>query len=516
MTSAALGRGFPAHWSAHFSGKGWTGLLGPLGLAWLAILLVFARDVADMATIWWTSSTFSHCLFIPLIAGWLVALRRDELHAVAPQPWLPGVAFVLGSALLWTIGEAAGLGLFRHAAIVLMLQSLVLTILGLNATRALLFPLFYLSFMVPAGEELVPLLQTVTAQMSMAMLGLAGIPAHINGVFITIPNGYFEVAEACSGVKFLIAMVAFGALAAHLCFKTWTRRALFMLACVIIPVLANGVRAFATIYVADLKGVQAAAGFDHVVYGWFFFAVVMALIMALAWPFFDRASDAKALDGFKAMTVARKANCRLVLGWSFLALAAPIGWQMAASAAGRIEMPSKISLPTVRGWSQTEAVGTPWSPHYAGADHQLLGHYQNAAGDQVDLAIVLFAWQDEGREVIGFGQGAASPDGPWTWTASANAPEKGKAERIVARGPVDREVLTYYVTSRGQTGSAHDVKFNTIIQRLFGGDQAVAAVLVSAQDRPDRPARASLDRFVADLGSPDDLATRLIREARAR
>jgi exosortase len=64
--------------------------------------------------------------------------------------------------------------------------------------------------------------------MSMLLLALSGIPASLDGVFITTPTGYFEVAEACSGVQFLIAMAAYGVLVANLCFRSWTRRLLFV------------------------------------------------------------------------------------------------------------------------------------------------------------------------------------------------------------------------------------------------------------------------------------------------
>src|SRR3546814_10607325 len=91
--------------------------------------------------------------------------------------------------------------------------------------------------------------------MSMVLLGLVDIPAHIEGIFITTPTGYFEVAEARSGVEFLIAMTAFGALVANVCFSSGKRRALFMLAAIVIPIVANGIRAFGTIYIAHLPDI---------------------------------------------------------------------------------------------------------------------------------------------------------------------------------------------------------------------------------------------------------------------
>src|SRR3546814_5512626 len=105
-----------------------------------------------------------------------------------------------------------------------MLQGAVGAALGEKLVRALLFPLGYALLLVPFGEELVPLLQTFTAHISVVLLHLSGIAAEMQGVFITTKAGFFEVAEECSGVNFLIAMLAYSVFAAHLCFKSWTRR----------------------------------------------------------------------------------------------------------------------------------------------------------------------------------------------------------------------------------------------------------------------------------------------------
>src|SRR3546814_8602466 len=156
-----------------------------------------------------------------------------------------------------------------------MLQGAVIGVLGPQISRALAFPLFYVLFMVPFGEEFVPILQTITAQLSMLFLGWSNVPAHLTGFFISTPTGYFEVAEACLGAKFLIAMTAYAALVSNVCFKSWPRRIVFLSGSLIIAVVANGVRAFGTIYVAHRTSVDFAVGFDHVIYGWVFFAIVI-------------------------------------------------------------------------------------------------------------------------------------------------------------------------------------------------------------------------------------------------
>ncbi|MCA0188368.1 MAG: exosortase, partial [Proteobacteria bacterium] len=190
----------------------WRRQLLLLGLATAVILIAFGRDAADIADIWWRSDTFGHCPIVAVMIGWLVWQRRALLAELTPRSWAPGLLLVGMGAGGWLLGDAAGVAQARHLGLLFMLQGAVVSLLGPSVSRGLLFPLGYALFLVPFGEELVPPLQTLTAKMCMALLGLVGLPAHIDGVFITTPTGYFEVAEACSGVNFLIAMFAYAVL----------------------------------------------------------------------------------------------------------------------------------------------------------------------------------------------------------------------------------------------------------------------------------------------------------------
>ena len=186
--------------------------------------------------------------------------------------------------------------MFRHAGLVLMLQGAVVTVLGPNVARGLLFPLAYMVFLVPFGDFLEGPLQTITVAMVMPLLHLSGVPASVDGVLITTPNGYFEIAEACSGAKFVIAMIAYGVLVANVCYVAWPRRVAFLAMALVVPVIANGLRAYGTIYVAWWTSVDRATGIDHIVYGWVFFGIVMAAVLAIGWRWFDRDPDAAWFD----------------------------------------------------------------------------------------------------------------------------------------------------------------------------------------------------------------------------
>jgi EpsI family protein len=378
--------------------------------------------------------------------------------------------------------------------------------------KGLAFPLFYALFLVPAGEELVPAMQTLTAQIASSLLSITGVPAHLEGIFITTPTGYFEVAEACAGVKFLIAMAAFAALVANVCYRSWKRRIAFVAVSLLVPILANGVRAWLTIYVAHRTGsVDLAAGFDHVVYGGIFFAVVIAIILALGWRFFDRGVNDPWFDPKKLQPEAPLgAHLNKVVGAIVGLILAPVAWLFLMSASGAHPVPAGIAMPQAAGWQIVpQGQGRDWQPHYVGADRIRLAHYRDAQGRVVDLAIIVFASQSEGRELVGYGQGAVAPDsGAWAWTASAAAPPGGRAERIASNG-VAREVLSFYRVGEVLTGSGVEVKLATLKTRLFGGPQRAVAILVSAEDSAAGvSARPAIDDFVRALGPLDRLADR--------
>lgn len=477
--------------------------------AWAVLLLLFRRDAGDLAAIYWTNTTFGHCLFIAPVIGWLVWQRRSGLARVRPQGWWPGLALVAAGSLGWLLGDAAGVALFRHAGLVLMLQGIAVSVLGPNASRALLFPIAYMAFLVPFGDFLEGPLQTSTVAMVMPLLHLSGVPASVDGVLITTSNGYFEVAEACSGAKFVIAMVAFGVLVANVCYVSWTRRAAFLAMALVVPILANGLRAFGTIYAAWWTSVEAATGMDHIVYGWVFFALVMAAVLAIGWKWFDRDPDAAWFDPLRLQApVTCKAQAPVAALLALTVASLFLGWSswIAARAA---PLPAKVELPEVPGWHRVGPSAVAWAPNFPGADHFLIGHYADGRGRVVDLSVAVYASQREGRELVGFGIGAIRENDRWVRIADLPALSDGHALRMTGPGRVERVTVSWYRVGDTLTGSDSQVKLETLKTKLLGGNQAAVAVLLSAEQGPDDGAQAAIGDFLNALGPVDAFADRM-------
>ncbi|MBB5715392.1 exosortase A [Sphingomonas aerophila] len=476
-----------------------------------AILLIFARDLSDMVGIWWTSSTFGHCLLIAPILGWLVWQRREQLAELEPVAWWPGLLLVSAGGAQWWLGQAASVAFARQFALVLMLIGAVVTLLGPRVARGLAFPLGYALFLVPFGDWLEAPLQAITVRLVMPLLALAGIPASADGVMIHAGRYYFEVAEACSGAKFVIAMAAFGVLVAQVGFRSRRRRFVWLAACLVVPVLANGLRAFATILAADLTDVETAGGFDHIVYGWVFFALVVAGMLAVAWRFFDRPADDPAFDP-ETLKGPVRPQLPLIAAAALVMAGAGVFPVWAAAVESRTAAAPLIVLPDIPGWHRVSGKSSAaWRPWYPGAALSMQ-RYADGHGRAVDVAVAAYPRQAEGRELVGYGVGVLRAEDRWLRVNDAPAVAAGSAMWITAPGPVRRLVTSWYRIGDTLTASPVDVKLATLRGRLFGGSQQAVALHLSAEAIPNGPDPAgSIEALLRAAGSPRALIARSVR-----
>ncbi|MBS0481064.1 MAG: exosortase A [Proteobacteria bacterium] len=480
----------------------WRGALIRLGLVWLALIGVFHFDWANIADQWWNSSTYNHMLLVPLIVGWLIWQRAHQVLLLDQRCWWPGLGAVAMALLVWVLGALSGFDLLRQTGAVALLPASLLTLTGPKVFAGLLFPMAFMALMVPFGDEFIAPLQMITAALTIFLVKLSGIPATIDGVFIDTPAGLFEVAEACSGVKFLIAMVALGVLVAHVGFRGWKRRAAFMALCIAAPILANGLRAFGTIYVAQFVGAERAGGIDHIVYGWIFFAMVVAAVLGIAWRFFDRAADEPMIDPAAIAAnpwltrLERTSSAALptIAGLAAL-VAAALLWARAADGLAA-PLPGSIALPQVPGWHRVDyAPAAPWDPRGAGADHRLLGRYADAAGHRVDVFFALYDAQREGKEAGGFGEGALRAGSGWAWLGEGQGIDNAKTDRLRSSHGVERLAETYYRTGSLLSGSNVALKLETIRNRLILRPRTTMMLIISAEERPGHAARDDVAAF---------------------
>jgi len=258
-----------------------------LSLLIIAWAFVYKDALIGMEAIWARSDTFAHGYFILPISLWLLWRDKENLIVSTIQPTWLALPFLAISLFVGLFAYAADINVLGQLSAVTSLIFLVWALIGNKLAWRYKFPLVYLLFSVPMGENLIPWLQDVTAWFTVSFLKLNGIPVYVDGLYIQIPTGMFEVAVACSGIRYLIASAAVGALYAYLTYSKLHKQLIFFIFALTLPILANGIRAYGIVAIAYYSDMEYATGADHLIYGWLFFGLIIMLMFWIGGFFAD-------------------------------------------------------------------------------------------------------------------------------------------------------------------------------------------------------------------------------------
>jgi len=339
--------------------QAWQAALLVLGLGLAVLGWLFRAEVVAAVKVWNDSTAYNHCWLVLPIAGWLAWTRRDRLSVLLPQPMPLLALLALPLGLGWLAAERLGIMEGRQLAALSLVILLVVTVLGWRIGWAMAAPLAYLYFLVPFGAFLTPQLQDITAWLVDFGLNLTGIPHYVDHLIIEIPVGTFYVAEACAGLRFLIAAIAFGALYALTMFRSPGRRIIVMVLALVVPIIANGIRALGIVVLGHYLGSAEAAAADHVIYGWGFFSAVILLLILAGLPFREDVGPppmGRLPPPQHPVSLPRLAAAG-VLG-TLLAMAWPVTAQVLDAAAGGAETVAPVALQAPAGCIQGSAPAT--------------------------------------------------------------------------------------------------------------------------------------------------------------
>ncbi len=313
-----------------------------------ALGLVFHEEVVAAVRTWNDSAAYTHCFLVIPVAVYLLWDRRRVLDGIPRQ--LTPAASLLGVPMVavWLVSERLGIMEGRQLAAISFVEVGFLALLGKRLWWAMAGPLLYLYFLVPFGEFLTPGLQDTTTLFIRHGLEILGVPAYIDGYVIEIPQGTFFVAEACAGLRFLIASTAFGCLYALLIYHSPLRRGVFILVSILVPIVANGFRAMGIVYLGHILGSAEAAAADHILYGWIFFSLVNLLLIALGLPFREDEVSARLTSRFvahRAPGVSLRRIFPVVVGIAMVAAIGPVvGAGFTMTAATPVVTPSRVDV----------------------------------------------------------------------------------------------------------------------------------------------------------------------------
>jgi exosortase A len=463
-----------------------------LTLALIAtVFAVFWQTSWSVVSIWIRSETFTHGFLILPISGYLIWKRREELLRNAPAPNWWGIPVLILLGVVWLIAHAVSVLVLEQLAMMAMVPTLVWTVLGWQATWAIAFPLAFLFLAVPMGEALIPYMMDFTANFTVTALHLTGVPVYQEGTFFDIPGGRWSVVEGCSGVRYLIASGTLGCLYGYLTYHRLSRRLLFIALSVIVPVIANGLRAYMIVMIAYLSDMRLALGIDHLIYGWVFFGVVMLLLFWLGsfWREDIPGEPPGGRVGQAPLSPADFAPRSAFLAVSGTVLVAVATWPILGSHLSTVnDIPVKASLadPVPHGaWHFADRPLTKWRPTYINTDASLDRTYRN--GDRrVSVYLAYYRRQRQGAELIN-SDNVLIPQKDPVWRQTADSPYQvtinGKRWEVrLAKMRSDRQDLLvwYWFWVNGRTTTNHYLaKLWDAKAKLLGQTGDAAAVIIS-------------------------------------
>lgn len=474
----------------------------PLALALLAPFLLYLGTVRSMVDTWNSSETFAHGYVILPISLALIWRQRAWFKQLPAQPWRPALVLLAGAGAAWLAGRIADVQVVMQYAFVSMFPLAALALLGPRLAAKFTFPLLFLLFAVPFGEIFVGPLINYTADFTVWAVQATGIPVLRNGTRFELPSGSWSVVEACSGIRYLISSITLGCLYAYLTYRSNLRRAVFIGLAIVVPIVANWLRAYGIVMIGHMSGMELATGVDHLVYGWLFFGVIMFIMFWIGsyWREDEQAAAAAPAAGKRVEGAARPL---VPMALAVVALCAV--WPAFAAFNERANHnPQEVVLPEPKISWPYAAGFADWEVRYMEPDARLARAYSAPDGRPVKLQLLYYRNQSKQKGLISSVNRLAGEKDVWHETASSVRTETAGGRSLALREAVlhggDRPLVVWHLMWIDGQYTASNVagKLRQAQAKLMfhGDDGALVAIAAPAADG-EEAARAALRAFLA-------------------
>ncbi|WP_159628353.1 exosortase A [Massilia puerhi] len=502
--------------------------LALLVLTMLAPFALYYGTVASMVATWNSSETFAHGYAILPISLWLIWRRRERFGQLPAVPYPPALLLLAVLGAGWLAGRFGDVSVVMQYCFVAMIPTATLALLGPRLAGAFAFPLMFLLFAVPFGEIFIDPLIHVTADFTVWAVQATGIPVLRNGTRFDLPTGSWSVVEACSGIRYLISSITLGSLYAYLTYSSNRRRAVFIALSIVVPIVANGLRAYMIVMIGHYSSMEHATGVDHLVYGWLFFGLIMFIMFWLgsfwrqdetpapAKPRADAAIDAAVDAPARARAGAARLMPMAVVVIGLLAL-----WPAFSFVNERANLnpaPVQLGEPDIR---LAQASDFPdWQVRYMEPDARLLRTWQVPGAERpVRLEILYYRNQDKQKGLISSVNRLTGNKDAFHPLTSSNRSETFGARALPLRETIlnssNGKLLvwqTMWINGDYLTSNVAGKLRQAQGRLLFQGDDGAAVLLAVPYNDDPKTARAALRAFVAGHFGAVDTALQATRE----
>lgn len=255
-----------------------------IALLIIAWAVVFYPVYPGLMEAWFGTSNAdnSYGILVPFISLYFIWKKKVDLQQAVSSRSTPGLIILITSLLFYVVSLAGGVAFLQRLMMVISLIGLILYLYGKEIFRILRFPLVFLFFMIPIPVSVVNMvsfpLQTYATIISSEIIQLCGIPVYREGHMLYFAQTQLEVAESCSGIHSISALLMLSVIFMHQCENSRTLKTIIILSSVIIAFIANIIRISGTGILAHFFGAGVARGFLHEFSGMAVFALGFAIL----------------------------------------------------------------------------------------------------------------------------------------------------------------------------------------------------------------------------------------------
>jgi len=238
-----------------------------------------------MAGDWARDDNYSHGFLVPFVSAYFLWFHRRRLAEVAWRPSWFGLGVLLFGLAALVVGEIGAEQFTKRISFLIVIGGGILFLLGMPALRKLSFPYAYLFFMVPLPyivyDSVAFPLKLMAARVATGVVLAMGIPIYAEGNVIYLESTTLQVADACSGIRSLMSLLALAAAFAYLTQRGKASRWVLTLAAIPIAIFTNMVRIIGTAFLTHYYGVEMAMGFFHEFAGLVVFGTALVILFVL-------------------------------------------------------------------------------------------------------------------------------------------------------------------------------------------------------------------------------------------
>jgi exosortase len=253
-----------------------------LGIISGFVIFLYYPELRFMIHTWLNDYHYSHGFLIPLISGYIIWRNLEALRTSPAIPDFRGFFIFLVGISLLVVGYAAFESSIRRYSLIITIMGLIYFLLGKQISKILLFPVGYLIFMIPMPyiffKSMAVHLRFISTKVTYTFSEFLGIPIIQDSAILFLPNVTLEVADGCTGIQSIIAVMAMAVLFAYFTQRSLTSKIILVVLAIPLAVIGNMFRLVITVYLAYHYGECVVKGAVHQAQGILNYMIVGGII----------------------------------------------------------------------------------------------------------------------------------------------------------------------------------------------------------------------------------------------